>query len=323
MTGGDRVASRLRVAASACLLASGLFMCGAGGAIALADPGPGYGRSDDLTDDDSIGDIVRRAFGLGDGNDAKASEPAQGPHPRWGNGRQGQYPGEKEPPRTGTSPTEESPTKEPPTTKPTTPCPEPTKPTEPPGNPQPNLPQSTGGGGGGAIEQLPRYTPPSIPDMQLPDELQPGQPGVAGGPAVLDAGAGIAAAAPVGAAAPIALPVIVVPPIGLGGIGGGAGPGGASAGAPPAVPRAVTAQPPAGRIPPPANVGSNVAGPNSSYRIGYTEYLRTAGLPQVAALAVPGLVGIMVLTGAGGLLGYRQAKAGHAVHVSGSARFMR
>ncbi len=144
MTGGDRVASRLRVAASACLVASGLFMCGAGGAIALADPGPGYGRSDDLTDDDSIGDIVRRAFGLGDGNDAKASEPAQGPHPRWGNGRQGQYPGEKEPPRTGTSPTEESPTKEPPTTKPTTPCPEPTKPTEPPGNPQPNLPQSTG-----------------------------------------------------------------------------------------------------------------------------------------------------------------------------------
>ena len=53
------------------------------------------------------------------------------------------------------------------------------------------------------------------------------------------------------------------------------------------------------------------------------EYLRTAGLPQVAALAVPGLVGILVLTGAGGLVGYRQAKAGHAVHVGGSARFMR
>ena len=109
MTGGDRVASRLRVAASACLVASGLFMCGAGGAIALADPGPGYGRSDDLTDDDSIGDIVRRAFGLGDGNDAKASEPAQAPRTRWGNGRQGQYPGEKEPPSTETSPTRTSP----------------------------------------------------------------------------------------------------------------------------------------------------------------------------------------------------------------------
>ena len=54
-------------------------------------------------------------------------------------------------------------------------------------------------------------------------------------------------------------------------------------------PRAVSAEPPAGRVPPPANVGSNVPGPASSYRIGYTEYLRTAGLPQVAALAVPGL----------------------------------
>ena len=59
------------------------------------------------------------------------------------------------------------------------------------------------------------------------------------------------------------------------------------------------------------------------YRIGYTEYLRTAGLPQVAALAVPGIAGILVLTGAGGLVGYRQAKAGHAVRAGGTARFMR
>jgi hypothetical protein len=84
----------------------------------------------------------------------------------------------------------------------------------------------------------------------------------------------------------------------------------------------VTAEPPAGRLSPPANVGANVAVTNPSYRIGYTEYLRTAGLPQVAALAVPGLVGILVLTGAGGLVGYRQARAGHAVHVGGSAHFM-
>ena len=214
---------------------------------------------------------------------------------------------------------EEPPTKpeEPPTE---TPCPEPTRLCQP----GPTPPESSGGGGGGAIVQLPRFKPPSVPDMQLPGELQPSQPGVPGGPAVLDAGGGAAvAAAPVGPAVPIALPVIVAPPIGLGVGGGGAGSGGASAGAPPAAPRAMPAEPPAGRITPPANVGSNAGVPNSSYRIGYTEYLRTAGLPQVAALAVPGLVGILVLTGAGGLLGYRQAKAGHAVHVSGSARFIR
>ena len=157
--------------------------------------------------------------------------------------------------------------------------------------------------------------------MQLPGELQPGPPGLPGAPGVLEAGAGaVAAAAPVGAAVPIALPVIVAPPLGVGAGGGAAA--GARGGPSPDV-KGIFAEPPAGRGSPPANVGSNAAVPNASYRIGYTEYLRSAGLPQVAALAVPGLVGIMVLTGAGGLVGYRQAKAGHAVRVGGSARFMR
>ena len=193
------MASRLRVAASACLVASGLFMCGAGGAIALADPGPGYGRSDDLTDDDSIGDIVRRAFGLGDGNDAKASEPAQGPHPRWGNGRQGQVSGREGTAEDGHVPDERTADERTAHDEADHPVPR----THQTQRNHPAIrnricPKAAGGGGGGAIEQLPRYTPPSIPEMQLPDELQPGQPGVAGGPAVLDAGAGIAAAAPVG-----------------------------------------------------------------------------------------------------------------------------
>ncbi len=321
MAGDGRVASRVRVAVSAGLVAAGLFIGGVGGAIALADPGPGYGRSDDGKGDDSIGDIVRRAFGLGDGNDPKV--PVTGPQRpaiRGGSGR----PGEK-PRDTTTEPTTE-PTKEPPTeptkeapTSTTTPRPDP--PT-PPGQPPPAPRESSGGGGGGGSVSLPRFKPPSVPDIQLPDELLPSRPGVPGGTAVLDAGAGIAPA-PVGPAVPIALPVIVAPPAGLGGVAGGGVPGGASAGAPPAVPRAVAAEPPAGRSPPPANVGSNVAVPNSSYRIGYPEYLRTAGLSQLAALAVPGLIGILVLTGAGGLVGYRQARAGHAVRVSGSLRFMR
>ena len=323
------MAPRVRAAASACLVASGLLMSGLGGAIALADPGQGRSDdrkgSDDRTGDDSIGDIVRRAFGMDDGSGEKASEPRKPPDTRWGNGRGPWHgPGEQEPTKTDTSPTktDTSPTKT------TTPCPpttKPTEPTEPPGEPgpSPQFPQS-GGGGGGAVEQLPRYKPPSVPDMQLPGERQPAQPGVPGGTAALEAGAGVVGAvAPVGAAVPIALPVIVAPPLGLGigGGGGGAGAGPRTGPAPDV--KSIIAQPPAGRSSPPANVGSNAAVPNASYRIGYTEYLRTAGLPQVAALAVPGLVGIMVLTGAGGLLGYRQAKAGHAVRVGGSARFMR
>jgi hypothetical protein len=154
-----------------------------------------------------------------------------------------------------------------------------------------------------------------LPQMQLPPELMP--PETEPGPTVVDAEPGVGIAAAQLPIAPITLPVIVAPATGLGG-------GGGSPGAPtlPVTPRGVSAEPPAGREPLPANVGSNVAVPATSYRIGYTEYLRSAGLSQVAALAVPGLAGMLTLTGAGGLVGYRQAKAGHAVHTSGTARFV-
>jgi hypothetical protein len=150
--------------------------------------------------------------------------------------------------------------------------------------------------------------------MQLPPQLMPP---TETGPTVVDVEPGVGIAAAQLPIAPITLPVIVAPATGLGG-GGGASGGPAL----PAAPRGVSAEPPAGREPLPANVGSNVAVPATSYRIGYTEYLRSAGLSQVAALAVPGVAGMLVLTCAGGLFGYRQAKAGHAVHTSGTARFV-
>ena len=60
----------------------------------------------------------------------------------------------------------------------------------------------------------------------------------------------------------------------------------------------------------------------ASYRAGYGDYLRTAGVGQMVAVAVPGVTGILVLTGAGGLVGYRQARAGHTVRANGTSRFM-
>jgi hypothetical protein len=173
-----------------------------------------------------------------------------------------------------------------------------------------------GGGGGGGHPEVPSGHPRVPPRMQLPPELMPPATEPVG-PSVIDVAPGVGIAAAEFPTPPIMLPVIVAPATGLGG-------GGGSPGSPalPAVPRGVTAKPPAGREPLPANVGSNVAVPASSYRIGYTDYLRYAGLSQVAALAVPGVAGMLVLTGAGGLVGYRQAKAGHAVHTSGTARFV-
>ena len=162
----------------------------------------------------------------------------------------------------------------------------------------------------GAIE-----VPPGIPRPPAEVQLPP-----AAEPSVLDAVPGVGAAAAQLPVQPITLPVIVAPSgLGLGGGGGAPAPRAPSL---PSAPRGVTAEPPAGREPLPAHVGSNVKLPPSSFRIGYTEYLRNAGLSQVAALAVPGVAGMLVLTGAGGLVGYRQAKAGHAVHTNGAARFV-
>ncbi|HYO02629.1 MAG TPA: hypothetical protein VET27_12450, partial [Mycobacterium sp.] len=111
------------------------------------------------------------------------------------------------------------------------------------------------------------------------------------------------------------------------GAGGAGGPGIASRPGPPSAPRTSgspqnKSQPPkAGAQNPPAYGASNGSVP-ASYRAGYGDYLRTAGVGQMAAVALPGVMGILVLTGAGGLVGYRQARAGHAVRVNGAARFM-
>jgi hypothetical protein len=56
--------------------------------------------------------------------------------------------------------------------------------------------------------------------------------------------------------------------------------------------------------------------------VGYPPYLRSAGLGEVATIALPGFVGILLLTGAGGLIGYRQARTGRAFRAGAMERFM-
>jgi hypothetical protein len=116
----------------------------------------------------------------------------------------------------------------------------------------------------------------------------------------------------------LSMPVAVLPPVlpGIGGGGVGAGPrtnGQEDAALPPAPSRTPPAEPPA--------APRTDAVLPASYRAGYGEYLRTAGMPEVIAVAVPGATAIMLLTGAGGLIGYRQARAGVAIRAGGSARF--
>ena len=335
LKGAFDVGSRVRIAAAACLMASGLLAGGACASMAFAGP-PLTGDSGDKHTNDSLGDSTRDGVdhgrdGSGEGpkSDPGEKKTAPGEHSgtvgndgdkgKGNGGTQDLSPTTKPPPTTKPAPSEEPP---PPTGGPGQ-CKEEKKAHCSPGwpwwpwpwNPGPGAPPGPGGnGGGGGAPAVPSGRPSLPPQMQLPPELMPPATEPVG-PSVIDVAPGVGVAAAELPIAPITLPVVVAPVTGL---------GGGSSGTPtlPGAPRGVTAEPLAGREPLPANVGSNVAVPASSYRIGYTEYLRSAGLSQVAALAGPGVAGMLVLTGAGGLVGYRQAKAGHAVHTSGTARFV-
>jgi hypothetical protein len=355
------VGSRVLGAASACVVASGLFLYGLGGALALAEPSsapepPGGTQSDEVPGTapktESGGSTGTKASNTekaetGTNTATETDNPSNGGNPGNGNcGNDGsngnaEHCGDPSP---SSSPSVTSPTKsttETPTAT-TTETEPPTSTTEPPAETTTSdetttsrttttdettttettdttTPTTTtrlglpppggggGGGGGGAVE-----VPLGPPEIQLPPAAEP---------SVLDVLPGVGAAAAQLPVPPITLPVIVAP-MGVGLGGGGGAPAAPRAPSLPSAPRGATAQPPAGREPLPARVGSNVTAPPSSYRIGYTDYLRNAGLSQVAALAVPGVAGMLVLTGAGGLVGYRQAKAGHAVHTNGTARFV-
>ena len=129
---------------------------------------------------------------------------------------------------------------------------------------------------------------------------------------------------------PVAPPRPVVPP-----------------GAPPVIPPVAVAPPPAGGRP-----GSQVHVPNSivagapprmrgpaptpapppataavpvevpATRLGYQRYLRTAKVTDMAVVALPGVVGLVLMTVSGAVIGHRQARAGHMLRHNGAARFM-
>jgi hypothetical protein len=60
---------------------------------------------------------------------------------------------------------------------------------------------------------------------------------------------------------------------------------------------------------------------NTALRQGYPQYLRSARIPEVAVIAVPGLAGLLALTASGGVLGYRQANSGRYLRAD-AARFL-
>lgn len=178
----------------------------------------------------------------------------------------------------------------------------------PPGN---GSSPGTGNGGGGVSSGK----PPIVVGVPKPPPL----PVISVDPAV-NVVSGLATAALDLPLVPLTIPIIV-PPMGAGaGAGGGAG-GNGVAPRPGVNPPAKAPPPRAREQSPPAFSASNGA-PPAAYRVGYGEYLRTAGVRDMAAVAVPGVTGILALTFVGGLIGFRQARAGRAVRANGTARFM-
>jgi hypothetical protein len=336
LKGGIEVGSRVRIAAASCLMASGLLLGGASGALAFGVPALDSLGPD--KDDGAKTEPARKGetnsppgVNIGERDSAKgevaqekpdSQEPAdqkpddrravdqkpddQKPNdkPDGGDPRPGDLDDELE--RAGVGEGKATPPKEPEPPR----CEKTADADCGPGWPWwpwPGPPPRPGESDGRGQPEVPAGRPYTPPPMQLPAHLPENTPEA---PAVVDAEPGVGVAASEGSLAPITLPIIVAPPRSL------------PTEPVPGSPRGSSTERPAGRQAPTAETGSKVNVPPASYRVGYADYLRTAGISQVVALAAPGLAGMLVLTGVGGVIGYRQAKAGHAVRAGGTARFV-
>lgn len=335
----------MRVAAAACLVSSGLLVGGASTAIAFAAPD----TASDPSDGGSAGPAADQPS-RSPGRDA-LSRPGAGATPI--TGRVGARQAEKPRPRAGDPKNEPTDSKLPDEAEENTTAdsedgageqsPDPTGTVENPrvdpegdtkgeddtkeddedecgwwwpSPPEGDIPSSgTGDGYDGVSPPVGR---PSIPPgIGLPHAMVPESPVVPVAPDPLEPPPGLAA--PAALPMPVlTMPMVALPPAAPGGGSGGA------AGAAPRVPAAAEPRP-APRSTPPAERPAAVRGTDAvpaNYRAGYGERLRTASTSQVIAMAVPGATGIMLLTGAGGLIGYRQARAGLAIRAAGSGRFV-
>jgi hypothetical protein len=285
------VASRVNIAAAFCLVAAGLFAGGGGTAVAVADPGH----------NDSRGGAHRSAGPRNQSEkprskkDRSSARPGKHGYDLDRSSGKAKHPGRGNPDGKDRG-------------KPAEPCwlcgevplPVPTP--------------SPGGGGGGLGEVI--IIRPNPPEMQLPEAHELSRRGSA--TVTAEAPAVVPPVAPV-PRAPLTVPVVRGPVVEVG--GGAEPPAAPLSPGPPAAPNPLRTEPPTGREPEPAGVGGPAAAPGS-FRVGYAEQLRTAEISRIVALALPGLAGLVVLTAAGGVVGYRQAKAGHVIRTSDFARYM-
>ncbi len=86
---------------------------------------------------------------------------------------------------------------------------------------------------------------------------------------------------------------------------------------------------PAGLSPPPDRLSGPLETPSGAVapalqppQLGYPVELRTDDLGRIASTALPGLAALVGMTLLGGVIGYRQARAGYLLRAAGAGRFL-
>lgn len=136
-------------------------------------------------------------------------------------------------------------------------------------------------------------------------------------------------AAETGAPPVYQLPLVAAPAIPITGVSPAVAPIGAAAATPPVVSSpgaAAGARAPLikGSVSPRTDAAKTTLTPMSgnATRVGYSRYLSNPTTAQLAAVALPGVAGLMFLTFGGGVIGYRQANSIRFIRTSGAERFL-
>jgi hypothetical protein len=58
-------------------------------------------------------------------------------------------------------------------------------------------------------------------------------------------------------------------------------------------------------------------------RLGYPRYLRNPTVGELAAIALPGATGLLIVTFSGGFIGYRHANSVRLIRAQSAERFLR
>lgn len=197
---------------------------------------------------------------------------------------------------------------------------------------RPETEPEAGGGGGVPVGPMP-IVAPAAPQARISGGVQRAGPDLLPIEALPDLLPIEALPAPAMSAptmpAPVLAPVGIPQPQPVAPVPKPAGPAAPAAPLAPVAP--VASAPTAQRAPvvgavPPAAVPSPPAPPatavDAGQRLGYPEALRSADTATLATMALPGLAVILGMTAVGGLVGYRQAKAGSALRAAGAGRFL-